>query len=230
MFCQGASAASSASASRSGGAAKYQTCAYSCPSCSRIAARRLRLFKLSSTSIAICSPPVSRSPSGRCGRSSEREVECWASERSQIQSPSRSSRSSRSRTSVTASMWPTMLAFGRQVLYGDRATRTPSGVSQRKEGPPRVSGLLSIQPAWRQRSRSQRPVRCVRPISRASCATLTAYCSPTSSSSRPSRSDKHTLPESLLFFLLFSRPRTTSSTSRATLILSPSSLSLSLVT
>ena len=106
--------------------------------------------------------------------------------------------SSRSRTSVTASMWEARAALGRQVRKGEPATRVPARVSQRKEGPAAVSCLLSTQPARRQRSRSQRPVRWVLPISRASWSTVIAYCSPIRRSSCPSRSDSLTLPASAL--------------------------------
>src|SRR5713101_6633154 len=59
-----------------------------------------------------------------------------------------------------------------------------------------MSWRLATQPAFCQRSRSQRAVRYVRPIRRASWSTVIAYCSPIRSRSRASRSDIRTLPKS----------------------------------
>ena len=87
--------------------------------------------------------------------------------------------SSRSRTSVTASMCSASPWFGCQARKGESPTAAPRPVSQTNEGASTASLPEPIQPARFQRSLSARAVWGLRPITRPSCGSVMAYCSPT---------------------------------------------------
>jgi hypothetical protein len=78
----------------------------------------------------------------------------------------------------------------------DRGESLPRLVSQTNTGSPTSSARPRAHPARTQRDRSQRAACDEQPIIRASCGSVTAYCSPTTRSNSRSRPEQRTVPAS----------------------------------
>jgi hypothetical protein len=104
--------------------------------------------------------------------------------------------STSSRTSMTAAMCASIPVFGHQTASSMTAMPWPRRVSQTNTGSPTRTARPRAQPARSHRVRSQRAAGAEQSISRASCGSVTAYCSPTIRKSSTSRAEQRTAPAS----------------------------------